>query len=38
MKIYWASVRKASDLCSTTTHALLEGIGTIRPRGRISES
>ena len=26
MKIYWASVRKASDLCSTTTHALLEGL------------
>ena len=26
MKIYWASIRKASDLCSTTTHALLEGL------------
>ena len=26
MKLIWVSVRKASDLCSTTTYALLEGL------------
>jgi len=26
MKLIWASVRKASDLCSTTTFSLLEGL------------
>ena len=26
MKLIWASVRKASDLCSTTTFSLLKGL------------